>query len=62
MSDVKSYQTAPDAHIAKSLESDGKERQLGDLDIMYEAKLIRKLDLFIIPMVMLLYLFSFLDR
>jgi sugar phosphate permease len=32
------------------------------IDHVAEAKLIRKLDLHIIPMVMLLYLFSFLDR
>lgn len=62
MGDVKSYQTAPEAHTAKALESNEKERQLGILDSVYEAKLVRKLDLFIIPMVMLLYLFSFLDR
>jgi hypothetical protein len=28
----------------------------------YEAKLVRKLDMHIVPIVMLLYLFSFLDR
>lgn len=27
-----------------------------------EEKLVRKLDLYIIPLVMMLYLFSFLDR
>ncbi len=27
-----------------------------------EARLVRKLDMFLIPLVMLLYLFSFLDR
>jgi hypothetical protein len=32
------------------------------IDHHAEAKLVRKLDLFIIPIVMLLYLFSFLDR
>jgi hypothetical protein len=63
MSDVeKSYEAAPGANIAKSLESDEAERQLGEVDPVYEAKLVRKLDLFIIPVVMLLYLLSFLDR
>lgn len=32
------------------------------IDHHAEAKLVRKLDMFIIPIVMLLYLFSFLDR
>jgi hypothetical protein len=32
------------------------------IDHHAEAKLVRKLDLFIVPIVMLLYLFSFLDR
>jgi hypothetical protein len=32
------------------------------IDYATEAKLIRKLDLMIVPPVMLLYLFSFLDR
>jgi sugar phosphate permease len=33
-----------------------------EIDHVAEAKLIRKLDIHVIPMVMLLYLFSFLDR
>jgi len=33
-----------------------------EIDHMAERKLVRKLDCYIIPMVMLLYLFSFLDR
>jgi hypothetical protein len=32
------------------------------IDHHAEAKLVRKLDFFIIPITMLLYLFSFLDR
>lgn len=32
------------------------------IDHQAEASLVRKLDMFIIPIVMLLYLFSFLDR
>jgi hypothetical protein len=35
---------------------------LGEVDPVFEAKLVRKMDLFIIPIVMLLYLLSFLDR
>lgn len=42
--------------------SDEIERQLGEVDPLFEAKLVRKLDFFIIPVVMLLYLLSFLDR
>ena len=33
-----------------------------EIDILAEKRLVRKLDFYIIPMVMLLYLFSFLDR
>ncbi len=33
-----------------------------EIDYMAEKKLVRKLDLYIIPVVMLLYLLSFLDR
>ncbi|KAL1303255.1 hypothetical protein AAFC00_006669 [Neodothiora populina] len=33
-----------------------------EIDLAREARLVRKLDLYIIPPVMLLYLFSFLDR
>ncbi|KAF3053474.1 hypothetical protein E8E11_009584 [Didymella keratinophila] len=47
---------------AASMKSDEIERQLGEVDPVYEAKLVRKLDAFIIPVVMLLYLLSFLDR
>lgn len=32
------------------------------IDLVAEKRLVRKLDLHIIPLVMLLYLFSFLDR
>lgn len=32
------------------------------VDHQSEARLVRKLDIYIIPIVMLLYLFSFLDR
>lgn len=32
------------------------------IDHVAEKKLVRKLDLYIIPIAMLLYLFSFLDR
>ena len=36
--------------------------QLEEIDPVAEAKLVRKLDLFLVPVVMLLYLLSFLDR
>jgi hypothetical protein len=60
MSDIeKQYDpAAPSA----TKESDEIGRQLDGVDPVFEAKLVRKLDLFIIPVVMLLYLFSFLDR
>lgn len=38
------------------------EAGLSRVDHVAEQKLLRKLDLHIIPMVMLLYIFSFLDR
>jgi hypothetical protein len=62
MSDIeKRYESAgPDG--PGSLRSDEVDRQLGEVDPVYEAKLVRKLDLYIIPVVMLLYLLSFLDR
>ena len=44
------------------LTDDEIEGQLEDVDPIAEARLVRKLDLYIIPVVMLLYLFSFLDR
>ena len=62
MSDVEKRYEAPEPTVAKFVESEEGERQLGDADSVYEAKLVRKLDLFIIPVVMLLYLLSFLDR
>lgn len=34
----------------------------GGADHEFEKKLVRKLDKHIVPMIMLLYLFSFLDR
>ena len=33
-----------------------------DIDHVAEKRLVKKLDFYIIPIVMLLYLFSFLDR
>lgn len=46
----------------KVYEADELEGQLEEVDPVAEAKLVRKLDLFIVPVVMLLYLLSFLDR
>ncbi|KAH4221103.1 hypothetical protein HBI06_161990 [Parastagonospora nodorum] len=62
MSDIEKPYEAPGPNAPGSLQSDEVERQLGEVDTVYEAKLVRKLDLFIIPVVMLLYLLSFLDR
>ena len=61
MADVeKQYDAGVPINGAK--ESDEIGRQLDGIDPVYEAKIVRKLDLYIIPVVMLLYLFSFLDR
>jgi hypothetical protein len=63
MSDsIKDYGAAPTSGSGKSGYEDETERQLGEVDPVAEAKLVRKLDLFIVPVVMLLYLLSFLDR
>jgi len=62
MSDIEKKYEDPSAHGPGSLKSDEAERQLGEVDPILEAKLVRKLDLYIIPVVMLLYLLSFLDR
>jgi hypothetical protein len=62
MSDIEKPYETPGPNGSNSLQSDEVERQLGEVDPVFEAKLVRKLDLFIIPIVMLLYLLSFLDR
>jgi hypothetical protein len=62
MSDVEKQYEGTDPRTPASTKSDEIERQLGEVDPVYEAKLVRKLDAFIIPVVMLLYLLSFLDR
>lgn len=62
MSDVEKQYEGADPRAPHSTRSDEIETQLGELDQMFEAKLVRKLDVFIIPVVMLLYLLSFLDR
>jgi hypothetical protein len=46
----------------KQAEDGSMEGSIEEIDPILEAKLVRKLDLHIIPVVMLLYLFSFLDR
>ncbi len=43
-------------------EPDRQSSTDSDIDLEAEKKLVRKLDWHIVPMVMLLYLFSFLDR
>ncbi|KAF2267637.1 high-affinity nicotinic acid transporter-like protein [Lojkania enalia] len=62
MSDAEKELDIPVQDAEKSYDSDAIEAQLENLDIGLERKLVRKLDLFIIPVVMLLYLLSFLDR
>ncbi|KAF2798229.1 high-affinity nicotinic acid transporter-like protein [Melanomma pulvis-pyrius CBS 109.77] len=59
---VKEFGDAQAADSGKTEYEDEVERQLGEVDVVAEAKLVRKLDLFLIPVVMLLYLLSFLDR
>lgn len=53
-------------HLSHSVDSADKSygdvSAVPDIDHQAEARLIRKLDLMIVPPVMLLYLFSFLDR
>jgi hypothetical protein len=43
-------------------EKKGYEAGAPDIDPAAERRLVRKLDLHIVPVVMLLYLLSFLDR
>lgn len=60
MSDIeKQYDVATPGGAKKSEEI---ADQRDGIDLVFEAKLVRKLDIYIIPVVMLLYLFSFLDR
>lgn len=50
-------------HSPEKVTKDGKqEGKALDIDPKKERKLVRKLDLHIIPLVMLLYLLSFIDR
>lgn len=62
MRDAEKQYDGADPQAPRSTRSDEIERQLGEVDQVFEAKLVRKLDIFIIPVVMLLYLLSFLDR
>ncbi|KAF1346408.1 high-affinity nicotinic acid transporter-like protein [Lizonia empirigonia] len=62
MSDIEKHYKGTDTQVPHSIKSDEIERQLGEVDPILEAKLVRKLDVYIIPVVMLLYLLSFLDR
>ena len=48
--------------LAEGVTTSKDVETLPSIDHAAEAKLIRKLDLMIVPPVMLLYLFSFLDR
>jgi hypothetical protein len=62
MSDIEKHDEAMNPNHVGSSHSDEVDRRLGEVDPAYEAKLVRKLDTFIVPVVMLLYLLSFLDR
>lgn len=63
MSDVeKQYDGGTPEAGAAAKQSDEIAEQLDAIDPVFEAKIVRKLDIFVIPIVMLLYLFSFLDR
>jgi len=62
MSDVEKQYDGSEPTSAKSRENEDVARQLEEVDPVLEAQLVRKLDLFVIPVVMLLYLLSFLDR
>jgi hypothetical protein len=59
----REYDVAPGRdEEGKYSDGDEVERQLEEVDPKAEAKLVRKLDFFLVPVVMLLYLLSFLDR
>ena len=60
--DVDTPHVPQTAENGKRTYEDDIEGQLEEVDPVAEAKLVRKLDIFIIPVVMLLYLLSFLDR
>jgi len=62
MSDSDQALSAPRNNAPTKSVDEEVEGQLEDLDPAAEGKLVRKLDLFVIPVVMLLYLLSFLDR
>jgi hypothetical protein len=62
MSDIEKHDEATNPNHVGSSHSDEADRRLEEVDPVYEAKLVRKLDIFIVPVVMLLYLLSFLDR
>lgn len=54
-----------DPEMRKSLQDSQRKEiteSLVEIDHAAEGRLVKKLDLHIIPIVMLLYLFSFLDR
>ncbi|KAF2869155.1 major facilitator superfamily domain-containing protein [Massariosphaeria phaeospora] len=63
MSDTdKELSPTAEINTGKAMSENEVERQLEGVDPVAERKLVRKLDLFLIPVVMLLYLLSFLDR
>ena len=52
----KQIESPPDASLSTA------ESGVAEIDYAAEKRLVRKLDIYIIPPVMLLYLLSFLDR
>ena len=61
MSDIeKRHSHEPDSKAAT--DGSGLHEQPVEVDLVAERKLVRKLDLYVVPVVMLLYLLSFLDR
>lgn len=52
----KQIHTLPDRSLSPA------ESGVAEIDYEAEKRLVRKLDIYIIPLVMLLYLLSFLDR
>ena len=62
---TKATANSPNLVTRDSLQSSPRKEALEtliEIDHAAERRLVRKLDLHIIPIVMLLYLFSFLDR
>lgn len=57
----KEFGPSQPGEASKSVDEE-VDGQLEEVDTVAEGKLSRKLDIFLVPVVMLLYLLSFLDR